>query len=264
MTERLIARREDGVGTWFSTIPRSATPCRPNVAGGRVRARRLRGRPRSPRGGVRRRGRKAFVSGADISSSRASARAERRSRAIARRAPDRHMLEAPSEAYDRPDHGRLRRWWLAVALSCDLRSRGDSRFAIPAAQLGLGYGFDGLAPGPPEGRRSRRRCFHRAPAQRGRSLELWPGQSRGPGRELAGVRADAALAITDNRRSPPREQAAIIGEALKDPTARDLDRLAARSLPASRAPTTPRAAARFSRSARPGSAAPEPQARKAL
>ena len=34
---------------------------------------------------------------------------------------------------------------LAVALTCDLRiCSDDSRFGIPAARLGLGYGFDGL------------------------------------------------------------------------------------------------------------------------
>jgi enoyl-CoA hydratase len=34
---------------------------------------------------------------------------------------------------------------LAVALSCDLRiCADDARFGIPAARLGLGYGFDGV------------------------------------------------------------------------------------------------------------------------
>ena len=34
---------------------------------------------------------------------------------------------------------------LAVALTCDLRiCTDDSRFAIPAARLGLGYGFGGV------------------------------------------------------------------------------------------------------------------------
>ena len=34
---------------------------------------------------------------------------------------------------------------MAVALTCDLRvCSEESRFAIPAARLGLGYGYDGL------------------------------------------------------------------------------------------------------------------------
>jgi enoyl-CoA hydratase/carnithine racemase len=34
---------------------------------------------------------------------------------------------------------------MAVALTCDMRiCSEDSRFAIPAARLGLGYGFDGV------------------------------------------------------------------------------------------------------------------------
>ena len=35
---------------------------------------------------------------------------------------------------------------LAVALDCDLRLAGEgSRFAVPAAKLGLGYGYDGIS-----------------------------------------------------------------------------------------------------------------------
>ncbi len=91
-------------------------------------------------------GEKAFVSGADISqfedlranheaNERYSARSGSGFAALAN-------LGKPSIAMIR---GFCLGGGLAVALSCDLRlCSDDARFGIPAARLGLGYGFDGL------------------------------------------------------------------------------------------------------------------------
>ena len=91
-------------------------------------------------------GDKAFVSGADISQF-ADQRANREANenysaqsAAANKAMAR--LSKPSIAMIR---GYCIGGGMAVALTCDLRvCSEDSRFAIPAARLGLGYGFDGV------------------------------------------------------------------------------------------------------------------------
>ncbi len=91
-------------------------------------------------------GDKAFVSGADISQF-ADQRANREANDIysghsanANRAMVR--LSKPSIAMIK---GYCIGGGMAVALTCDMRvCSDDSRFAIPAARLGLGYGYDGL------------------------------------------------------------------------------------------------------------------------
>jgi enoyl-CoA hydratase/carnithine racemase len=91
-------------------------------------------------------GDKAFVSGADISQF-AEQRADRAANevysaqsAAANRAMVR--LSKPSIAMVR---GYCIGGGMAVALTCDMRiCSEDARFAIPAARLGLGYGFDGI------------------------------------------------------------------------------------------------------------------------
>ncbi|MGH7779904.1 MAG: enoyl-CoA hydratase [Candidatus Binataceae bacterium] len=91
-------------------------------------------------------GEKAFVSGADISqfedqranreaNERYSSRSGAGTAALA-------SLKKPSIAMIR---GFCLGGGLAVALSCDLRiCSDDARFGIPAARLGLGYGFEGV------------------------------------------------------------------------------------------------------------------------
>src|SRR5580658_7155200 len=91
-------------------------------------------------------GDKAFVSGADISQF-AEQRADRAANevysaqsAAANRAMVR--LSKPSIAMIQ---GYCIGGGMAVALTCDMRiCTEDSRFAIPAARLGLGYGFGGV------------------------------------------------------------------------------------------------------------------------
>ena len=91
-------------------------------------------------------GDKAFVSGADISKFE-SERATREAVAA--------YAAASKAAYDRlydfpkPTLARIRGYCIGggvnLALCCDLRiCTQDARFAIPAARLGLGYGYTGL------------------------------------------------------------------------------------------------------------------------
>jgi len=91
-------------------------------------------------------GDRAFVSGADISqfeAERSDATAEARySKASAAANAAMAGLSKPSIAMIR---GYCIGGGLAVALTCDLRiCTEESRFAIPAARLGLGYGFAGV------------------------------------------------------------------------------------------------------------------------
>ena len=91
-------------------------------------------------------GERAFVSGADISqfeAERSDSTAEARySSASAAASAAMAGLSKPSIAMIR---GYCIGGGLAVALTCDLRiCAEDARFAIPAARLGLGYGFGGV------------------------------------------------------------------------------------------------------------------------
>jgi enoyl-CoA hydratase len=91
-------------------------------------------------------GGKAFVSGADISKfedERAGQEAIARYNAT--------VARANNTVYDFPKptiamiHGYCIGGGLGLAVCCDLRiAAEDSRFAIPAAKLGLGYGFPGI------------------------------------------------------------------------------------------------------------------------
>lgn len=91
-------------------------------------------------------GGKAFAAGADISkfeSERASKAASDAYNATSARASELlYNFPRPTIAHI---NGYCIGGGLAVALCCDLRFAEDlSRFAIPAARLGLGYGLDGV------------------------------------------------------------------------------------------------------------------------
>lgn len=91
-------------------------------------------------------GGKAFVSGADVSkfeSERASAEAVAHYNATTKRVYDK------LEAFPKPTIAQIDGFCIgggvALSLSCDLRICGEgSQFAVPAAKLGLGYGFPGI------------------------------------------------------------------------------------------------------------------------
>jgi enoyl-CoA hydratase/carnithine racemase len=91
-------------------------------------------------------GEKAFVSGADISEfaqQRDSAEATQRYDAVAQEGMQAlKNLNKPTLAMIQ---GYCIGGGVAVALNCDIRIAADhSRFAVPAAKLGLGYEFDGV------------------------------------------------------------------------------------------------------------------------
>ena len=91
-------------------------------------------------------GEKAFVAGADIS----RFDQERSDRdAIAHYNAVTEQTFADLEGFTKPTIAMIRGYCigggLALALGCDLRVCSDnSRFALPAAKLGLGYGYSGL------------------------------------------------------------------------------------------------------------------------
>ena len=92
-------------------------------------------------------GDKAFVSGADISQFE-----KNRANADAQREYDRLTSggRAKLGAFPKPTIARIRGFCLggglAIAMQADLRIASEaSQFGIPAARLGIAYGFDGLA-----------------------------------------------------------------------------------------------------------------------
>ncbi|MFT6075713.1 MAG: enoyl-CoA hydratase/carnithine racemase [Yoonia sp.] len=91
-------------------------------------------------------GGKAFVSGADVSkfeTERASTEAVAHYNATTKRVYD--MIEAFPKPTIAQIDGFCIGGGVALSLSCDLRICGEgSNFAVPAAKLGLGYGYEGL------------------------------------------------------------------------------------------------------------------------
>jgi len=92
-------------------------------------------------------GGKAFVSGADISEF-----AEKRStrETIAHYNSVGERARRALEACRKPTIAMIQGWCIGggvgIALSCDLRiASDDSRFGVPAARLGIGYGYAGVA-----------------------------------------------------------------------------------------------------------------------
>lgn len=94
---------------------------------------------------IRGQGSEAFAAGADISEfeSNRSSEAQVQEYEAATSAAH-HAIESSPRPVIALIHGFCVGGGLAVALSCDLRYAGQSsRFAIPAARLGLGYGVHG-------------------------------------------------------------------------------------------------------------------------
>ncbi len=175
-------------------------------------------------------GEKAFVSGADISefeANRSSPEARAEFDAVAA-AASRALAEL-----DKPLVAKIRGFCmgggLATALQADIRiSADDGQFAIPAARLGLGYGFGGVRPlvtlvGPAmasEILMSARRFSAAEAHTMGLINRVVPVA------ELDAAVTELATTIGGNAPLTVRAAKAAIAEVVKDPDRRDLDRVA--------------------------------------
>jgi enoyl-CoA hydratase len=170
-------------------------------------------------------GDKAFVSGADVSrfeSERATPEAVARYGEITAR------VFASLEAHPKPTiaeiTGSCVGGGVALALCCDLRICGESsRFGIPAARLGLGYGFEGLKRlvdlvGP---------AYAKEILFTARLFTAPEAQAMGlvnrvlPDAEVASFVAGTARTIGENAPLTIAAAKTVVGEVLKDPESRD-------------------------------------------
>ena len=229
MTDRIISRREDGVGYIVFNNPEKRNAVSLDMwravedaleafeSDDEVRVLVLSGA-----------GGKAFVAGADISKfedERTGAEAVARYNATTARIYDRvHAFAKPTIAQIT---GSCVGAGVALAVCCDLRICGEgSRFAIPAAKLGLGYGFAGLERlvkliGPAFAKEMffTARLFSAAEA-----YVMGLVNRVVPDAQVERYVADYARTITDNAPLTVGAVKAIVGEVLKDREARDLAR----------------------------------------
>jgi enoyl-CoA hydratase len=176
-------------------------------------------------------GDKAFVSGADISKfeqERSSAEA------IAHYNATTAEVFAKLADFAKPTIAQITGscvgGGVALAVCCDLRICGEgSRFGIPAARLGLGYGFAGVnrlvqLVGPSFAKEIffTARLFASAEAR-----EMGLVNRVVPDAEVEAYVADYARRITENAPLTVGSIKAIVGETLKNPGERDLARCAA-------------------------------------
>jgi enoyl-CoA hydratase len=173
-------------------------------------------------------GGKAFVSGADISkfeSERSTAEASARYNAISSGTHKRLMgFPKPTIAQIT---GSCVGGGVGLAVCCDLRICGEgSRFGVPAAKLGVGYGFESLKRlvdlvGPSFAKEIffTARLFSAAEA-----YEMGLVNRIVPDAQVEAYVADYARTITENAPLTVNSVKTIIGEVLKDPEDRDLAR----------------------------------------
>ena len=172
-------------------------------------------------------GDKAFVSGADISQF-AEQRSDREANevysaqsAAANRAMVR--LTKPSIAMIR---GFCIGGGMAVALTCDMRiCSEDARFAIPAARLGLGYGFDGIKTlsdlvGPSYAKEI---MFTARQFDSHEALRIGLVNKVTSGGDLEAAVRDYAAMIGQNAPLTVKAAKMAVREAMKDPERRQLD-----------------------------------------
>ena len=156
-------------------------------------------------------GDKAFVSGADISQFEKTRHNAAASEEYSKRSEAQRALMA---SYPKPTIACIRGFCLGggmqVAMLTDIRIASDnSQFGIPAAKLGIAYGYDGLKSGL-AGRAILGTAHHvHGHADRGRgSVADWTGRSHAAGRRNYGTprwRSRAPSPATRRWRSrPPR------------------------------------------------------------
>jgi enoyl-CoA hydratase/carnithine racemase len=176
-------------------------------------------------------GGKAFVSGADISKfedERASEEAVRRYNATTDQVYTRvHAFPKPTIAMIR---GYCIGGGLNLAICCDMRfCSGNARFALPAAKLGLGYGYSGLkrfvdTVGP---------AFTKEIFFSARQYDAAEARAMGlvnrvvPDADLEAQVREFADTIAANAPLTVNSVKFIVGEVLKDASERDLAKCAA-------------------------------------
>jgi enoyl-CoA hydratase len=171
-------------------------------------------------------GGKAFVSGADISkfeSERASADA------IAAYSVATDRVHHALLGYDKPTIALIRGYCLGgglnIAACCDLRIANEAaRFAIPAAKLGLGYGYSSIRRlldlvGP---QFVQEILFTARQFDAAEALRMGLVSRVVPGAEIEAYVRDLAATIAANAPLTIRAVKRIVREALKDPQDRDL------------------------------------------
>ncbi len=169
-------------------------------------------------------GEEAFASGADISEF------EDKRSGDARQAYDEVAARATAALTDvgKPTIALIHGWCvgggLALALACDLRFASDAaRFAIPAARLGLGYGFDGVRKlvdvvGPA----SAKEIFYTArPFAADDALRMGLVNRVLPRSELEPFVRDDAARIADNAPLTVASIKTLVGQAMLDEPDRD-------------------------------------------
>jgi enoyl-CoA hydratase/carnithine racemase len=226
MTEKIISRREDGIGHVVFNNPEKRNAVSLDMwqaveaALDRFAAEEdTRLVVLSGAGG------KAFVSGADVSKF-----AEERSgaEAVAHYNATTARVSAKLHGFAKPTIAQITGscvgGGVALAVCCDLRICGESsRFGIPAARLGLGYGFAGLQRlvhliGPAFAKEMffTARLFSAAEA-----YEMGLVNRVVPDDQVEGYVAEYAQTIAGNAPLTVGAVKATIGEVLKDPAERD-------------------------------------------
>jgi enoyl-CoA hydratase/carnithine racemase len=115
---------------------------------------------------------------------------------------------------------------MAVALTCDMRiCSEDARFGIPAARLGLGYGFDGIKTladlvGPSYAKEI---LFTARQFDAHEALRIGLVNKVTPAGDLEAAVRDYAAMIGQNAPLTVRAAKMAVREAMKDPDRRQLD-----------------------------------------
>ena len=177
-------------------------------------------------------GDRAFVSGADISEFE-----EKRASADARKIYDERSAEAAEamKAFDKPTIAMIRGYCigggLMMALRADMRiGADDSQFGIPAARLGLGYGFGGVTGlvdliGPAYANEI---LFSARRFQAEEALRIGLINRMVPVSELEDTVRELAQTIAGNAPLTIKAAKYAIREKLKDPENRDMAGIASR------------------------------------
>src|SRR3984957_1825345 len=176
-------------------------------------------------------GDKAFVSGADISQFEKNRHNAQASEEYAKKSAAQRALLAD---YPKPIIACIRGFCLGggmqVAMAADIRiAAEDSRFGIPAAKLGIAYGYDGLRHlvslvGPSWARLI---MYTGMRIESAEALRIGLVDRVVPDNELWGATMEIARTISGN--APLAIQAAkiTIAQVLKDPDKRDMDAIKA-------------------------------------